>query len=118
MVSQNNGQGIHDPAQVIGNSKPSVGHTVFKTNRYSDPAAPLIGTLAEMQADMVVNPKHYELFEGIEVMHVIKEVLGEEGFKAYCHGNMIKYALRRKFNMDEDIAKIGEYVKMHTGEKG
>ena len=69
--------------------------------------------------DQVENPKHYMVIpeKDVEAMHIIRAVLGEEGYKNYCHGNMIKYVLRKKGNLTEDLAKAGQYSKMYMGEK-
>lgn len=68
-----------------------------------------------VMGDMVNNPKHYELEPGLDAMYVIRLVLGEEGWKAYCKGNMLKYLLRKKWDADEDIAKTGRYADMYKG---
>lgn len=71
--------------------------------------------------DVVNHPPHYMLeIEGdeVEAKNIIKAVLirqyGEEGFKAYCHGNMLKYLLRDKEDMEEDVAKTGKYSSMYN----
>lgn len=79
--------------------------------------------------DMVNKPSHYMLGDAEEIitileesggrldaMHIIKIVLGQEGWKAYCKGNMLKYLLRKKWDADEDVAKAGRYSEMYTGE--
>ena len=72
-----------------------------------------------LKDDQVENPKHYMVIpeKDVEAMHIIRAVLGDEGYKAYCHGNMIKYVLRKKGNLTEDLAKAGQYSKMYMGEK-
>ena len=44
--------------------------------------------------DVVHKPAHYNKNGAIECIDAIKEVLGPEGFKAYLHGNIIKYGWR------------------------
>lgn len=66
--------------------------------------------------DMVVNPTHYEILPGLDAMDVIRAILGEEGWKAYCKGNMLKYLLRKKWDADEDVAKTGRYADMYKGD--
>lgn len=62
--------------------------------------------------DDVKNPKHYKL-EGLNVesIEVIKSVLGQEGFKAFCKGNILKYLIRaEKKNGLEDYRKAKTYL--------
>ena len=65
-----------------------------------------------MDYDPVNKPAHYNLAEGIECIDYIKQVLGEDGFIAYCHGNLIKYQHRHKYksNPQEDMAKAQWYL--------
>jgi hypothetical protein len=73
------------------------------------------GTCGECEAvqyDMVSKPSHYNQ-TGIECIDYIKQVLGLEGFIAYCRGNVIKYNHRAfyKGNPSEDMAKAAQYLK-------
>lgn len=63
--------------------------------------------------DVVNSPVHYKLEGlGIEVIHIIENILGTEGFKAYCKGNVIKYILRAsKKNGVEDLKKAKKYIE-------
>lgn len=65
---------------------------------------------ATRQADMVHNPAHYQQF-GMEVIDIIRHVLGPEGFRAYCIGNELKYRLRAgdKGDAAQDLAKAKKY---------
>ena len=58
-----------------------------------------------MDYDPVNKPAHYNLAEGIECIDYIRQVLGEDGFIAYCHGNLIKYQHRHRYksNPQEDM---------------
>lgn len=58
----------------------------------------------------VKSPSHYQ--QGyIETIYVIKQVLGDEGFKAYCMGNWIKYNCRAKHKGgQEDLEKARVYL--------
>lgn len=60
--------------------------------------------------DPVERPFHYNQ-AGIECIDYIKQVLGPEGFVAYCHGNLIKYQHRYRYKQNpvEDIKKAGYY---------
>ena len=66
-----------------------------------------------------INPAHYRA-GSIEVIDVIREQLGDEGFVAYCRGNVLKYATRagRKDATAQDLAKAAWYAQMaaHIGE--
>ena len=60
----------------------------------------------------VEHPSHYVAYP-VEVIEIIKLVLGEEGFKAYCFGNELKYRMRAGLKIDaaEDIKKTMQYKK-------
>ena len=62
--------------------------------------------------DPVEKPFHYNTGE-IECIDYIKQVLGAEGFIAYCQGNMIKYQhrCRDKGKFQEDLKKVEWYSK-------
>lgn len=62
--------------------------------------------------DPVTKPLHYNV-GGIECIDYIKQVLGTEGFIAYCHGNMIKYQHRHRYkkNPVEDMDKADWYMQ-------
>lgn len=67
--------------------------------------------------DMVNQPSHYNYGE-IECIDAIKGMLGEEGFKAYCRGNAMKYTWRAglKFDEVEDLKKASWYNRMAAGD--
>lgn len=58
----------------------------------------------------VDHPSHYTAYP-VEVIDVIRMILGAEGFRAYCFGNEIKYRMRAGFKDDaaQDIAKAMKY---------
>lgn len=62
--------------------------------------------------DPVNNPPHYNMGE-IECIDYIKQVLGLDGFIAYCHGNMIKYQHRYRYKQKpvEDMDKARWYLE-------
>ena len=62
--------------------------------------------------DPVNNPPHYNMGE-IECIDYIKQVLGVDGFIAYCHGNMIKYQHRYRYKNKpvEDMDKARWYLE-------
>ena len=68
--------------------------------------------------DNIKSPKHYKL-EGLNVesIEVIKSVLGQEGFKAFCKGNTMKYLIRaEKKNGLEDYKKAKTYLDWYLRE--
>ncbi len=63
--------------------------------------------------DPVKHPNHYKSSSGLEVIDVIKAFTMdmEDGFEAFCTGNILKYACRWfKKNGDEDLNKAKQYV--------
>ena len=62
--------------------------------------------------DPVTKPLHYNTGE-IECIDYVKQVLGVEGFIAYCHGNMIKYQHRHRYKQNpvEDMDKADWYMQ-------
>jgi hypothetical protein len=69
--------------------------------------------IKEHEYDPVDKPFHYNHSGGIECIEYIKQVLGTEGFIAYCRGNLMKYNHRAfyKGNPTEDMAKAEQYLK-------
>jgi len=63
--------------------------------------------------DPVSKPFHYNHTDGIECIAYIKQVLGKDGFIAYCRGNVMKYNHRAfyKGNPTEDMEKAEQYLK-------
>ena len=70
----------------------------------------------------IKSPKHYKL-QGldIEAIDVIRSVLGEQGFKDYCHGNILKYLIRagKKYGESDlkDYRKAMMYLDWLIGDK-
>jgi hypothetical protein len=61
-------------------------------------------------ADNVNQPAHYKV-GGIEAIDYIAAKLGNEGFRAYCVGNVLKYASRwQAKNGIEDLRKASVYL--------
>jgi|TARA_R110000782_G_scaffold269681_1_gene368259 hypothetical protein len=67
-------------------------------------------TLSE-NYNSVSKPFHYNTGD-IECIDYIKQVLGNEGFIAYCQGNMIKYQHRHRYKQKpvEDMEKAAWYM--------
>lgn len=64
--------------------------------------------------DNVSKPAHYNLTDGIECIDYIKQVLGLEGFVAYCRGNVMKYNHRAAYKNAspvEDLKKAQQYLE-------
>lgn len=64
--------------------------------------------------NMVIAPKHYEFFEGVEAITIIARSMTEKQFAGYCMGNALKYRLRagKKFNTEEDLKKADYYKEL------
>ena len=63
--------------------------------------------------DPVDKPAHYNLEDGVECIDYIKQVLGKEGFVAYCRGNVMKYnhrAMYKNATPVEDLKKAHQYL--------
>ena len=67
----------------------------------------------ECSFNAVDKPYHYNHSGGVECIDYIKQVLGKEGFVAYCRGNVMKYNHRAfyKGNPTEDMKKAEAYLK-------
>jgi Protein of unknwon function (DUF3310) len=76
---------------------------------YGDPeTAVVIGW--KQEPDPVNSPPHYQ--GGIECIDYLRQVLGEDGFRAYCLGNVIKYTHRHEYKGKplEDLKKAQYYL--------
>lgn len=67
---------------------------------------------AENVSDPVNNPSHYNQ-GGVECIEAIKAALGQDGFLAYCKGQVVKYLWRadHKGNALQDAEKAEWYLK-------
>lgn len=65
-----------------------------------------------MSSDPVNHPEHYNKPGTLECIEYIKQVLGTEGFIAYCRGNAIKYQHRAAYKgkFVEDLQKANWYM--------
>ena len=65
--------------------------------------------------DPVEKPEHYNMGD-IECIDYIKQVLGLEGFIAYCRGNAMKYQHRAQYKGKflEDMRKHNWYSNKAT----
>lgn len=63
-------------------------------------------------------PAHYRAHGGIECIDAIRAALGEDGFRAFCIGNALKYLWRadHKGRREEDLAKATWYSRMAAGD--
>lgn len=68
--------------------------------------------------DMVNNPPHYKLGNGMEVIDIIKAALTEEEFRGYLKGNNYKYMYREPYkgNSEQDVAKAIWYAERYKEE--
>lgn len=63
----------------------------------------------QIPVDMVNHPPHYQ--GRFEVIDILYDKLGREGFEAYCIGNVMKYVMRYKGkNGIEDLEKSQWYL--------
>ena len=61
--------------------------------------------------DTKVHPEHYT-YSKYECIDVLRDVLGEEGFKEFCRGNVFKYLWRYNHkNGKEDLLKAKYYLE-------
>jgi hypothetical protein len=65
-----------------------------------------------MMSDPVNHPQHYTQGE-VECIDAIRSALGDDGFRAYCRGQVIKYTWRceHKGNPQQDLAKANWYMQ-------
>jgi hypothetical protein len=85
---------------------------VFQGGGEADPDSfELVVPEDQQQHNPVSKPSHYNVADGIECITYIKQVLGNEGFVAYCRGNQIKYQHRAMYkgNPIEDLEKAHQY---------
>lgn len=70
------------------------------------------------ELDQINYPNHYNL-DGLDIesIDVVKAVLGKDGFKEFCLGNILKYAIRckKKGQYHDDIRKIKKYCEFIIG---
>lgn len=66
-------------------------------------------------ADMVNNPPHYKLNNGMEAIEIIEALLTEEEFRGYLKGNDLKYIIREphKGNSEQDVSKSIWYAERY-----
>lgn len=66
-------------------------------------------------SDMVNNPQHYKLSNGMEVIDIIEEALTPEEFRGYLKGNDLKYLFREPYkgNSEQDVAKSIWYAERY-----
>ena len=66
----------------------------------------------QQQHDPVKRPRHYNN-GSVECIDAIRAALGDEGFQAYCQGNVLKYLWRHKYKGKpvEDLRKCTWYLQ-------
>ena len=58
-----------------------------------------------------INSKHYELWQGVEAIDIIKQTLSPVEYRGFLKGNILKYQLRlgKKDDMNKEVIKIKDY---------
>lgn len=94
----------------LNDAKPSEWNSATKkTVTMPKPALNTIGWRDSWDKDVVDSPAHYNN-GGIECIDYIRQQLGEEGYIAYCEGNVLKYQHRYKYKGGlEDLKKAQKY---------
>ena len=71
-------------------------------------------------SDVVKNPNHYQLMDGVESIEVIARSMTQEQWKGFCLGNMLKYRIRagKKDKLQQDIDKANFYGELYETHKG
>lgn len=87
-----------------------------KENIMCDKSCDIKDCICEVESvNLVKNPAstHYELWQGTEVIDVIKEMLTPEEYRGFLKGNILKYQLRlgKKDATDKEIIKIKDYQR-------
>ena len=74
--------------------------------------AALIEATEAMIRGGINHPAHYQLDNGMEAIDIIRGVLGDRGYKAFCRGNALKYLCRagKKGLITDDLRKAAWYV--------
>ena len=67
-----------------------------------------------MSNDVVKNPKHYQLIEGVEAIEIIASSLTPDEWLGYCLGNALKYRCRagKKDDLQQEIDKADFYTNV------
>ena len=57
------------------------------------------------------NSKHYELWQDLEAIDIIKNTLTKDEYIGFLKGNILKYQLRlgKKDNVEKEMEKIKDY---------
>ena len=68
--------------------------------------------MKKKRMSQVKHPAHYTAYP-VEVIDMIRAILGDDGFRSYCLGNEIKYRMRAglKGDQQEDFEKAMQYKK-------
>jgi hypothetical protein len=95
---------------------PDVLRELFEEGVRDGMAAPESVSGEDAAPDMVNHPPHYTQ-GGVECIDAIRAALGEDGFRAYCRGNALKYLWRAGLKGDEaeDLAKAAWYARKAAG---
>lgn len=68
--------------------------------------------IGDMFMDLVNRPAHYNAHGGLECIEAIQAMLGDNGFLAYCQGNVLKYCWRWEHKgKEQDLRKADWYLQ-------
>ncbi len=73
--------------------------------------------------DGVLNPSHYQVFDGVESIEIIARSMTVSEFRGFCLGNVLKYRLRagkksELATMEKDLSKAAFYQELFDLHKG
>ena len=91
-------------------------------HEYHDKDAPIYAVNSDAtDNDIVNNPSHYTQDGEIECIDAIRAALGEDGFRAFCRGNAMKYIWRSELKTGDpttDLRKAEWYMNRAAKEAG
>ena len=65
----------------------------------------------EAVEENIENPSHYQIFDGLESVDVVRALQSKEEYMGWCEGNLLKYLFRwKKKNGLEDLKKARVYL--------
>lgn len=83
------------------------------------PIGPKDNPPTDGQKDVVKNPSHYKLFDGLESIEAIAMLMTKEQFYGFCLGNVLKYRFRAgaKDAVKQELDKANFYKELYAKHK-